>query len=265
MAEFPIVGIGASAGGLKAAEAFLDNVSDDSGMAFVLVFHLDPNHKSEAASLLQAHTKMPIAQIEGHTPVEPDHVYVIPPNHGLELSDGALVLTELVRADGRPTVIDRFFRSLAEQIGERAIGVVLSGTGSEGSQGLKAIKEAGGLTVVQDESEAEYGGMPHSAIATGLIDFVLPIADMPAKLLEVKDSAIRFALPEADESSGDSDAEILQKIFVQLRTQVGHDFGHYKQNTVLRRITRRMQVHQARDIEAYLKLLREDPAEAEAL
>ncbi|MGH8161908.1 MAG: chemotaxis protein CheB, partial [Gammaproteobacteria bacterium] len=117
--EFPIVGVGASAGGLEAATNFLENMPENNGMAFVLVFHLDPRHKSEAAEILQTHTKMPVAQIEGRTPIRPDHVYVIPPNHGLSLADGALVLSELARADGRPTVIDRFFRSLATEAGER--------------------------------------------------------------------------------------------------------------------------------------------------
>ncbi|MGH8146694.1 MAG: chemotaxis protein CheB [Rhodanobacteraceae bacterium] len=263
--EFPVVGIGASAGGLKAAQTLLENTPIDTGMAFVLVFHLDPKHKSEAAALLQRHTRMPVAQVEGRTRIEPNHVYVIPPNHGLSLVDGGLVLTAPKRADGRPTVIDHFFRTLAEHAGEHAIGIVLSGTGSEGSQGLKAIKEAGGLAVVQDETEADYSGMPHSAIATGLIDFVLPVAEIPAKLLEVRDSTIDFVLPDDDRAAGDSDADILQKIFVQLRTRVGHDFSQYKQNTVLRRIVRRMQVHQLQTLGAYLDLLRETPVEAAAL
>ncbi|MDN5864251.1 MAG: PAS domain-containing protein [Gammaproteobacteria bacterium] len=263
--DFLIVGIGASAGGLKAATSFLENTPDDCGMAFVLVFHLDPRHESEAAELLQGHTKMPVAQIRARTPVEPNHVYVIPPDRGLVIRDGALELEKLEHADGRPTVIDRFFRALAEDAGERAVGVVLSGTGSEGSQGLKAIKEAGGLTVVQEEEEAEYAGMPSSAVATGLIDYVLPVAEMPAKLLEARNFARNFALPDADRPEGESDADTLQKIFVQLRTQVGHDFSHYKENTVLRRIARRMQVSQVKDLREYLKLLRAEPGETEAL
>lgn len=262
---FPIVGIGASAGGLKAAEAFLRNAPAAAGMAYVLVFHLDPHRESEAADLLQSHTKMPVAQLARRTPLEPDHVYVIPPNHGLVLAAGALELTELVHADGRPTVIDRFFRSLAAEAGERAIGVVLSGTGTEGSQGLKTIKEAAGLTVAQDEADAEYGGMPRSANATGMVDFVLAAAEMPAKLLEVRGSPIEFALPGGEEEAHASDARLLQKIFVQLRRRADHDFSHYKRATVLRRIARRMQVHQMPGLAAYLEVLREDPAETEAL
>jgi PAS domain S-box-containing protein len=264
-AQFPIVGIGASAGGLKAAGTFLENTPADSGMAFVLVFHLDPNHKSEAAELLQARTSMPVAQVKNRTRIEANHVYVVPPNHGLALVGGEVTLTQLARADGHPTVIDRFFRSLAEHAGEHAIGVVLSGTGSEGSQGLKAIKEAGGLSVVQDEGEAEYNGMPRSAIATGLIDFVLPVAKIPAKLVEIKDFAPDFALSDSDRTGRESDAEVLQKIFVQLRTRVGRDFSHYKQSTILRRISRRLQVLHLPDLGAYLEALRNTPAEAEAL
>ncbi|MGH8273983.1 MAG: CheR family methyltransferase, partial [Gammaproteobacteria bacterium] len=250
------------AGGLNAAADFLEHMPENSGMAFVLVFHLDPAHKSETAELLQTHTKMPVAQIEGRTPIRPDHVYVIPPGHGLSLVDGALELSELVRADGRPTVIDRFFRSLATEAGERAIGIVLSGTGTEGSQGLKSIKEAGGISVVQDE--AEYGGMPRSAIATGLIDLVLPVGAMGKKLLEIKGSAFQGALP-GTEAAREDDTGTLQKILVQLRTRTGHDFSHYKQSTVLRRVAHRMQMQQFGSLEAYLEALRSDPAETTAL
>lgn len=262
---FPIVGIGASAGGLKAAEMLLRHTPADSGMAFVLVFHLDPNYKSEAAELLQRHARVPVTQVTGRTPLEPNHAYVIPPGHGLELSDGAVELTQLTPEDGRPTVIDRFFRSLAQYAGENALGVVLSGTGTEGSLGLKAIKEAGGLAIVQEAQEAEFPGMPQSAIATGLIDFVLPAAQIAAKLAEVRNFALDLALPPGTQRSPEEDASALQKIFVQLRVQLGHDFSHYKQSTMVRRIARRMQMRATPDLTAYLQLLRTDTAEASAL
>lgn len=263
--EFQIVGIGASAGGLKAAEVFLQNCPADTGMAFVLVFHLDPRHKSLAAELLQRHTAMPVAQVVGHVRLAPDHVYVIPPDRGLSLTDGELLLTQREPEDGRPTVIDHFFRALAAHMGERAVGVVLSGTGSEGSEGLKAIKEAGGLTLVQDEGEAEYSGMPRSAVATGLVDFVLPVAQIPAKILAVREFVVDFALPDGSRQATDDDADILQKIFVQLRTRTGHDFSYYKDSTLRRRITRRMQVHQLSRLADYLALLRDDGAEVQTL
>ncbi|HEX7382591.1 MAG TPA: chemotaxis protein CheB [Nevskiaceae bacterium] len=260
-----VVGIGASAGGLKAAGSFLEHVPAASGMAFVLVFHLDPAHKSEAAELLQLRTTMPIAQITDGMPVAADHVYVIPPSHGLELKGGVLRLTALRHADGHPTVIDHFFRSLAADAGERSIGVVLSGTGSEGSEGLKAIKEAGGLAAAQDEREADYPGMPHAAAATGLVDYVLPVAGIPSRLVAASRFRVDFDLPAEAQGGGLHDGEALQKILVQLRTQVGHDFSQYKRNTVLRRIARRMQVHQVDSPSAYLELLRGTPAETEAL
>jgi two-component system CheB/CheR fusion protein len=260
---FAVVAIGASAGGLKAAEDFLLHCPVDTGMAFVLVFHLDPNHKSVAAELLQRCTAMPVAQVVDPVRLQPDHVYVIPPDRGLTMKDGELLLTERRRNDGRPTVIDHFFRAVARHVGERSIGVVLSGTGTEGSQGVRAIKEAGGLTLVQAEADAEYSGMPRSAIATGMVDFVLPAAQLPSKIVEMRESATQFALSEAD--AGARDADVLQKIFVQLRAHVGHDFSHYKYNTILRRIARRMQVHRVQTLGAYLDVLRGDRAEIETL
>lgn len=260
---FHIVAIGASAGGLRAAESFLDHTPPGSGMAYVLAFHLDPQHKSDAAALLQEHTAMPVVQVQGRTWVEPDHVYVIPPGHGLALRDGAVALTPLGGRGGSTTVIDRLFRSLARHAGERAIGVVLSGASLGATQGLKAIKEAGGLTLAQDPAEAEFAGMPHDAIATGLVDFVLPVARIPARLAAIKDFIVDLASPPS--AAGSGVAELLSQIFVQLHAQVGHDFSHYKPTTVLRRIARRMQVRQSASLANYLALLRGDPAETEAL
>lgn len=171
---FPIVGIGASAGGLEAFTQLLHHLPSDSGMAFVLVQHLDPKHESMLKELLSKATRMPVSEVKNGMPAEPNHVYIIPPNTNMGISERALSITPRTEIRGQHMPIDRFFRSLAEDQRNSAIGVILSGTASDGSLGLKAIKAEGGITFAQDEKTAKYGGMPHSAIASGAVDFVPP-------------------------------------------------------------------------------------------
>lgn len=260
---FPIVGIGAAAGGLKAAGIVLDHTPADSGMAYVLVLRPDRRRRSDAAALLRRHTHMPVAWVTARTRLAPDHVYVAPPGHDLALADGAVVPTPPAGADGGSAVIDHFFRALAQGAGERAIGVILSGGGVDGTQGLKAIKEAGGLAVAQDE--AEHAGMPHSAIATGLVDFVVPAAQIAGKLAEARRWAAGFDLFAGEQAGSGNATDALQHILARLRTQVGHDFSHYKHSTLLRRIARRMRVCGLASLDDYLGVLRASPAEADAL
>ncbi|MCA9838306.1 MAG: PAS domain-containing protein, partial [Trueperaceae bacterium] len=263
--KFPVVGIGASAGGLKAFEAFFKHLPENPGMAFVLIQHLDPNHRSELSELLQNHTRLPVRQVEETTEVEPDHVYVIPPNKRLSIENKLLKLSERDKQRGSQAVIDLFFRALASDLGEQAVCIVLSGTGTDGTQGLKAIKEAGGITFAQSENDAEYSGMPRSAEKTGLVDFVLPAAEIGTRLVEVKDHAANLSLPEDETKLPQDDNEVLQRIMTQLHSRTGHDFSNYKKTTVLRRIRRRMQVQKYSQLADYLSYLRTDEGEATEL
>ncbi|MGI9181648.1 MAG: chemotaxis protein CheB [Longimicrobiaceae bacterium] len=255
-----VVGIGASAGGLKALQLFFQSVRADSGMAYVVIMHLDPERESRIAALLQDRTSVPVTQVTGTTTVEPDHIYIIPPGHDLTIQDATLRLQE--RGDGpQHSPIDLFFRTLAEACGPDAVGVVLSGTGSDGASGTRHIKECGGITVAQSPDEAEYDGMPESAIATGQIDLVLPSARVPAELLRLR----RMPSPlEVDSPPGDTQAQLAQ-IFAVLRGKTGHDFSLYKPSTILRRLERRLRFNGAATLEDYLPMLRASETEARAL
>lgn len=180
---FPIIGIGASAGGLAALKEFFHDVPADSGLAFVVVVHLSPEHKSHLAELLQPHVKVPVEQVTKSMALERNHVYVIPPNANLDTIDTHLRLTELEKRRQERAPVDHFFRTLAKTHDGDAIGVILTGTGSDGTLGLREIKQSGGLTIVQDPNEAEFDGMPQSAIAMGLVDLVLPLAQIPQAIL----------------------------------------------------------------------------------
>ncbi|HMB93447.1 MAG TPA: chemotaxis protein CheB, partial [Rhodothermales bacterium] len=264
-AAFPVVGIGASAGGLRTFGDFFDALPANSGMAFVLVQHLDPNHESELAELLQNSTSMEVRQVEDGTEVEPNHVYVIPPGTSLTIEKATLRLTEPTKKRGHRAPIDLFFRSLADDQGENAVCIILSGTGSDGTLGLKAIKERGGVTMAQDPGEAEYDGMPRSAVATGLVDLVLPVRELAEKLAAYQNTASQIQLPDEVEDLPDGESEALQRIFMQLRAKTGHDFSNYKRSTILRRIGRRLQVNQIEDLSTYLRQLRNNGSETEAL
>jgi two-component system, chemotaxis family, CheB/CheR fusion protein len=263
---FPIVGIGASAGGLAAFEAFFANMPADteSGMAFVLVQHLDPGHKSMLTELVRRYTKMQVFEVTDGMQVEPNCTYIIPPNKDMALMRGHLHLMEPVLPRGLRLPIDFFFRSLAQDRAEAAICIVLSGTGTDGTLGLRAIKEAGGMAMAQAPTTAGYDGMPRSAIATGLSDYVLPPGEMPAQLIAFAQLAYskkhrRMAGLPASELSN------IQHILVLLRSHSGHDFSLYKQNTILRRVKRRMAVNQIERVEKYVQYLRQNTAEMDML
>ncbi|MDF1586199.1 chemotaxis protein CheB [Marinimicrococcus flavescens] len=254
----PVVGIGASAGGFEAFREFLSAVPADCGLAFVLVQHLDPNHESMLAQLLTKATELPVRQIEDGSEVAPGRVYLIPPNASLTIEAGRLRLAPFSEPRGFRRPIDVFFRSLAEDQGSNAACIVLSGTGSDGMQGLRAVKEAGGLTLVQDPETARYDGMPSSAASTGLVDHVLAAGEMAACL------GAYFGRAAGDPLAGTQSAghDPVEEITGLLRGHVGHDFGRYKRSTLTRRIARRMQVVGAPDAQAYIDRLKDDAAEA---
>lgn len=240
-------------------------------MAFVVVVHLSPDHESNLASLLQKVTSMPVLQVTSPTQIESDHVYLVAPSYEMIMVDGYLRVTRKPPEEGRRASIDLFFRTLAEAHRERAIGIVMSGAGSDGSVGLSRIKEMGGITLVQDPSEAEYDSMPRSAIATGMADFVMTAAEMPQRLLDLWSTAREIHLPavqpdEPEEDTVNESAErALREIMVILRTRTAHDFRHYKRATVLRRIERRLQVNGITDLQAYRDYLHLHPEETQAL
>ena len=258
---FPIVALGASAGGLEAFEAFFKAMRHDSGMAFVLIAHLDPTHVSLLPELLQKRSRMKVHQAQDGMQVQPDHVYVIPPNKNLEILHGTLQLMQLPRPRGANHPIDTFFRSLASDQGTNAVCIVLSGTGSDGTLGLKAVKGEVGMVMVQDEDSAKYDGMPRNAIATGLADYVLPPEKMPDQLINYTNHLLHntpIIHPLQDKGSN-----ALEKIFITLRRNTDHDFSLYKKNTICRRIERRMNVNQIDDIEDYVLYLQESETEVD--
>ncbi|GBC60580.1 chemotaxis protein CheR [Desulfonema ishimotonii] len=261
---FPIVGLGASAGGLEALEIFFSHMPADSGIGFVIIQHLSPKHKSIMGRLLSKSTKMTILDINDGMKVEPDHVYLNPPNKNVVIINGTLQLIEPVKTGSINLPIDCFFRSLAEEMGEKAICVILSGTATDGTLGLKAVKGEGGLAMVQDPNSAKYDGMPRSAIATGVADFILPVEKIPAVLVRYVKAP--YILPPRDITVSDNQfGNYIRKIFALIRSSTGHDLSHYKQTTISRRIERRMAIHQIKRIEDYLKYLQETPPEVDIL
>ncbi|MBL8375403.1 chemotaxis protein CheB [Accumulibacter sp.] len=265
-ASFPIVGIGASAGGLAAFEAFFSGMPSDAepGMAFVLVQHLAPDHKSILSDLIQRYTRMQVFEVADGMVVQANCAYIIPPNRDMACLNGSLQLLEPAEPRGHRLPIDFLFRSLALDQKERAIGIVLSGTGSDGTAGVRAIKDEGGMVMTQSPDSAEYDGMPRSALDTGLVDYVLPPAEMPAQLIAYATHAFgQSARPAA--VGGPKSELALKKIVVLLRAQTGHDFSLYKPSTIQRRIERRMAVHQIKALDSYVRYLQETPPEVEAL
>jgi two-component system CheB/CheR fusion protein len=258
-AACPVIGLGASAGGLEAFQSFLTAASPDAGLAYVLVQHLDPNHESMLAELLGRRTDMPVRQVTNGMAVEPNNVYLIPPNASLIIENARLRLSDFSEPRGFRRPIDVFFRSLAMDQGVNAACVVLSGTGADGSEGLRAVKEAGGLTLVQDPASAKYDGMPKSAVATGLVDKIMNVRDMPAAIRDYYDRGQSGLLDLPDIS------DFLLGVCEHLRHRVGHDFSQYKRSTMLRRIQRRMQVVGASGSAEYLERLRDKPDEADLL
>jgi len=260
--NFPIVGIGASAGGLEALEEFLQALPGNSGMAFVIIQHLDPNHTGVMPELLQRISGLQVSQAKDKLGVEPDHIYVIPPNKSMSILNGYLHLFEPTESRGLRLPIDIFFRSLADDRQEKSIGIILSGMGSDGSLGLKAIKEHNGIVLVQDPKSSKFSGMPNSAIDSVNVDIVAPANELPGKLIDLLNyhSSVNRNL-----TSDDKNKTNLEKIIILLRSQTGHDFSLYKRNTLYRRIERRMSVHQINKISSYVRFLQENAQEIDIL
>ena len=269
----PIVGLGGSAGAIAALREFFAAMPTDSGMAFVVILHLSPQHESTLAEMFQRSTAMPVVAATDGVTVQPNCVYVIPPGKFLAAANGQLRLTDAQEPRGKRVAVDHFFRTLAETHGAQALAVVLSGAGGDGALGLKRIKELGGLTIAQAPDEAEHPDMPRAAIATGLVDWVLQVNEMPAKLLAYMKQRAELKLPGEDgphpaepvELSPDEHESALRDVLAFLHTRTGSDFSYYKRATILRRIARRMQVNGLADLPGYLVYLRTHAGEAAAL
>ena len=260
---FPVVGIGASAGGLEALEQFLHHLPDKSGMAFVVIQHLDPTQKGMMVELLQRATPLKVVQVKDRLKVEPNCVYVIPPNKDMSILHGVLHLLAPVAPRGLRLPIDFFFRSLADDQKGRSIGVILSGMGSDGTLGLRAIKEQAGVVFVQAPASAKYDGMPRSVIDAGLADVVAPIEELAGKVVAYQAHAPRATKP--DLPLGGKTHSAIEKVCVLVRSQTGHDFSLYRRSTVYRRIERRMALHQLDSIASYVRCLQESSQEAQLL
>ena len=281
-----VVGLGASAGGVAVLQQFFAEMPVESGLAFVVVMHLSPDFDSQLASVIQHKTRMPVVQVNEAVEVRPNHVYVIPPSKQLTFTDGALQVMEPQQALGRRVTIDLFFRTLAFSYGQRAVGVILSGTDSDGVIGLKHVRAQGGLTIAQDPKEAEHPSMPTHAIETGMVDWVLPVAELAPRLMEFVRNENRMELPpevasaeqpnvkELDAPGGptvsietrrERDELALGEVLVHLHEETGHNFEHYKRATLLRRVARRMQVNSVATLPDYLEYLRAHSAESAAL
>lgn len=258
-AVLPIVGIGASANGLEAFENFFRACPADSGMAFVLVPHLDPGHESLLTEILQRTTSMPVVQAIDQVAVAPNHVYIIPPNREMTILNGVLQLSVPVAAQGQRMPIDAFLRTLAENQAEHAMGIILSGIATDGTLGLRAILGAGGTCMVQEPSTAKYDGMPKSAISAGYATHILPVEKMLAMLLGITRHSDfrRSTAPIAPVQ----DVSGLNQILLQVHSSTGHDFSLYKKSTISRRIARRMERHNIEDMAVYVRYLKEHPAQ----
>src|SRR5438093_1031998 len=262
----PIVGIGGSAGGFEAAMELLRHLPARTGMAFVIVQHLDPHHGSRLANLLGKATSMPVSEIAGTTTPEPNAVYVQPPDRCVIAKNGKLTLVR--RTERLNIAIDHFFESLAEECGSRAIGIVLSGTGSDGTAGLRAIKAAGGLTFAQTEASAKFDAMPRSAIRSGFVDLVLPPDGIAREIRRIAEHPyMRRPLIDAEKAQKEAyrQADDLGRIFLSLKKQMGVDFSAYKESTLIRRIHRRMALHRIDTLKRYAQFLRDNQKEIEAL
>ena len=260
----PVAGLGASAGGIEALTQFFDAAPADSGWAFVVVLHLDPTRESQLSSIIQHHTQMPVVEIADGISVEANHVYVIAPDHDLTLHGSTLRLTEPGQPRGHRHPVDVLFQSLAGQRQQRAAAIILSGTGTNGTQGLKEIKAGGGLILVQDPATAKFDGMPRSAIGGGLADHVLAPGDMPPMLLRYLGHAYAEA-PDGLASVPEAGEPGLRRLLDLLRSQSGHEFSSYKPAMLMRRINRRMSLRNITELGCYLDLLRAEPGEVRAL
>ncbi|QNE39724.1 chemotaxis protein CheR [Hymenobacter sp. NBH84] len=266
--RFTVVALGGAAGSLEAFKQFFQHLPSHTGLAYVVVTHLSPTQEGEMAQVMQHFTTMPVMEAKDGMRVRPNHVYVIPSNHDLSLLHGILYLLKPTQAPGRRLPIDFFLQSLAKDVRERAVCIIFSGMGSDGSLGLKLVMENFGMVMVQDPETAAYDSMPRAAMATEFVDFVLAPEMMPAKLLDYVERPLLGRPPRLSENRDDANskpAHALQKIFLLIRSQTGHDFSYYKRNTVFRRIERRMNAHQIKEFTHYVRYLQENPHEVEQL
>jgi len=258
-----VVGVGASAGGLEALQGLFANLPPKPGIAFVVVQHRTTDRTSVMKSLIEKYTKLRVEDIADNTNVQPDTIYLAPAEKDVSIMHGVLFLTDVPPHFGVHLPIDSFLRTLAQDEAERAICIILSGTGSDGTLGLREVKAAGGMAMAQKEDQAKYDSMPRSAIDTGMVDFVLPVEKMGEQLAQyVRHPYLERRKPPESEEKAESQ---LQKVFLLIRNQTGHDFSHYKRNTIRRRIARRLAVHQIEDLEHYVKLLQENSEEVALL
>ena len=260
--DFPIVGIGASAGGLEALGQFFENMPDNCGIAFVIVQHLDPSHISIMPELLEQYTAMPVHQATDGILVVSNHLYVIPPNKSMSILHGKLYLFVPSEIHGLRLPVDTFFRSLALDKGEKSIGLILSGMGSDGSQGLKAIKEKNGIAIVQDPATAKFNSMPRSACDAVNVDIVAPARELPARLIDFLNHIPVENLHDETDNKVQSN---LDKIIVLIHEKSGHDYSMYKKNMLFRRVERRKNVHHIERTSSYVRYLQENPQELEIL
>ena len=261
-----IVGIGASAGGIEAFSTFLKNLPDDTGMAYIFIQHLQPQHESKLSEIFSKFTTMTVVQVKDKMPVKRNQIYIIPPDKYLTIKDRKLILSQRKKTDGVYLPVDYFFQSLAKEEKNKTIGIILSGTASDGTLGLKAIKAEGGLTFAQDDKSAKYAGMPNSAVDSGNVDIVLPPEALAKELIRIGNHPyIAFSSPQKDKEIDPEEEDSFPKIFRKLRNATGVDFSHYKISTVKRRISRRMVVNKIEKIEEYAELIKKDNNEVHEL
>ncbi|MGB0165533.1 MAG: chemotaxis protein CheB, partial [Luteibaculum sp.] len=264
LSELRIVGIGTSAGGLEALKTFFDNVPSNCPLSFVIIQHLSPDYKSLMAELLAKNTQLPIYEVKNNMEVKPGSVYLIPAKKNMMLKDGKLLLKDKPAGHDLNLPIDIFFRSMAEELGEKAIAVVLTGTGSDGTHGVRAIKEVGGMVMVQSPETAKFDGMPKSAISTGLVDYILPINAMPSEMLVYVENNSELG-NTINERTINKNEDALQQILAHLKKMTNLDFSEYKKPTLIRRISRRMSVNKCLKLNDYLQYLYSTPQEAQIL
>ncbi|HEY9001288.1 MAG TPA: chemotaxis protein CheB, partial [Mucilaginibacter sp.] len=263
--SFPIVCVGGSAGGFKAMEKFFTHMPADSGMAFVIVMHLDKSHAGNVAELIQTFTPMQVKEARDGEQVESDTIYVIPRNKDMGIHNRKLLLLSPSKPNGYRLPIDYFLQSLAEDQWNRSVAIIMSGMGSDGETGVRMIKEKLGMVMVQDPETAQYSSMPQSAIGTNLVDYVLSPEEMPIKLIQYLNHPAMVEEINEQSKNESRDTNAIQKILMLLRTHNGHDFAQYKKNTITRRIDRRLAFHQLPDYGHYITYLRENPHEIDIL
>jgi two-component system, chemotaxis family, CheB/CheR fusion protein len=269
----PMVGLGGSAGSIPALQSFFSRMPADSGLVFVVIVHLSADHESILHEILGRFTKMKVVQAEDGQKVQANQVYVIPPGKHLTAMDGELKLTVINPERGKRMAVDLFFRTLADTHGPHSTAVILSGADGDGALGIKRVKERGGLTIAQDPDEAEHPSMPRTSIDGGMVDWILRVEDMPSRLIEYHANAKKLRLPseegpqpaKAPPIATQADENALHEVLAYLRTRTGRDFSYYKRATVVRRVSRRMQVNGVATLPEYLAFIRTHPGEAGAL